>query len=373
MIFIDDRKDLRFDITAKNRCHYNMMATLIGVKDKSANERKKILNERGLHDDLHLTQTMVDLFPSLDLVRSRAIDAAHSEYQGLAKIMFLLIFQDPGLLTKAGLTLASNSFRVFPLPPRFPKFQSLRHLKSWRIGELARGIACLPVLLYSFLKDDHIKIRYHAPIRSQASKYFRSTQDFARSLDTFSISELIVIAAHLFSRSVLVCCSEVGSMSGVSDLRSKVFKGRRAIQFLYEVYIQAGNEDVVRSVLGSGEDLAVNEAVQAGPGDKRKRYPKAGLRISNPTWRHDDAVSLMSASSVGTTRQRERQAHPLASKLGLPNLHIGLHFVETAEEYGWLYMVFTLLGEDFHRYAFLGVFPVAPLEVMLSMCSQLMI
>lgn len=38
------------------------------------------------------------------------------------------------------------------------------------MSELVRSIACLPVLLHSFLRDDYVKLRYHEAIRSQSSK-----------------------------------------------------------------------------------------------------------------------------------------------------------------------------------------------------------
>lgn len=41
----------------------------------------------------------------------------------------------------------------------------------------------------------------------------------------------------------------------------------------------------------------------------------------------------------------------LATKLKLPNIHTGLHLQEVAQEYGGCGMVFTLLGEDKHKYA----------------------
>lgn len=40
------------------------------------------------------------------------------------------------------------------------------------------------------------------------------------------------------------------------------------------------------------------------------------------------------------------------AKKALPNIHQGLHFPEVVEEYGALNMVFTLLGEDKHKYFF---------------------
>jgi hypothetical protein len=47
--------------------------------------------------------------PAIDMIRSRPIDAAHLEYQGLAKFIYLLVFDELGMFT----TAANESFTTF--------------------------------------------------------------------------------------------------------------------------------------------------------------------------------------------------------------------------------------------------------------------
>lgn len=55
------------------------------------------------------------------------------------------------------------------------------------------------------------------------------------------------------------------------------------------------------------------------------------------------------ASELQSQRQNKDATSSLHTKLGLPNMHTGLHHFEVAQEYGGCNMVFTLLGEDKHK------------------------
>ncbi|KAL7946036.1 hypothetical protein V8C42DRAFT_322290 [Trichoderma barbatum] len=58
--------------------------------------------------------------------------------------------------------------------------------------------------------------------------------------------------------------------------------------------------------------------------------------------------SNFSVTSIARRAPRDK-AQQLRDKKGLPNMHVGLHLAEVADEYEGCRMVFTLQGEDKHK------------------------
>lgn len=100
--------------------------------------RQKALKDLGLHNKWDL-KVLDSLFPCLDPRQSRPVDAAHSEYQSIAKTLYALIFDEPGIFTQTALEDFSKVFNTFPFPPGWKQLQSpTRHLLSWRMRVRSR-------------------------------------------------------------------------------------------------------------------------------------------------------------------------------------------------------------------------------------------
>jgi hypothetical protein len=98
----------------------------------------------------------VKISPALDIILSRPGDPAHSEYQGLTRIMHSMLLDT--LLTQAAAKSYAAILRSFPFPPSWPRVQGpLHHLKSYSLSEHARWSVVVPVLLRCWLKEKHIR------------------------------------------------------------------------------------------------------------------------------------------------------------------------------------------------------------------------
>lgn len=205
LIYNQERPKLDFNIVEFGRyseqTHRNIeRIKLITVKT----HREQALRKLGLHSDWQLMDALSEnsshlysvrpllifvcftgaITPSLDIIRSRPIDAAHSEYQGLARQLLIVIFEDPGILTAGACEEINEVFRNFSFPPGWKRLQSpSRHLKPWRMQEFARGTIILPIILRVWLKAKHIKKELHGPLKALAKDFF-SPDAFSHDVKT---------------------------------------------------------------------------------------------------------------------------------------------------------------------------------------------
>jgi hypothetical protein len=116
-------------------------------------DREKYATKWGLDT---VPSPLVDISPALDILLSRPSDPAHSEYQGLARLMHSLLL-DTVLTTASGKEYAAV-LRSFPFPPSWPRVQGpIHHLKSYRLSEHARWSVVVPLLLRFWLCERHIQ------------------------------------------------------------------------------------------------------------------------------------------------------------------------------------------------------------------------
>lgn len=159
--------------------------------------------------------------------------------------MFTLLVDELGILTAKGCEQLTNAFQTFTFPPGWKRIQSpCRHLKSWRIQELARGAIILPIVLRIWLKEEHIKkdIRY---VMKQIAKDYFSPGKYSHNTQNFTAVEWLTAACWEFARSILTICGPF-SYSMKQHFHGDIISGRSAIQFLIQASVnmkrlQAGN------------------------------------------------------------------------------------------------------------------------------------
>ncbi|KAI2629052.1 hypothetical protein GGS21DRAFT_492604 [Xylaria nigripes] len=103
--------DMDFDVSRLGKYHDQIVRDRSRVIEKThaPTTRKIKLAGLGLHDNEALFSTLRGLFPALDVIRSRPIDAAHSEYAGISKYLHRLIFQEASsLLTRTAVRQAAE-------------------------------------------------------------------------------------------------------------------------------------------------------------------------------------------------------------------------------------------------------------------------
>ena len=147
----EERGDLLYDTFLDGRYHFQ---TIEMRKDMEASatkmDREKYATEWGL-DTAHPV-----ISPALDILLSRPGDPAHSEDQGLSRLMHNLLLETV-LTTAAGREYAAK-LRGFPFPPSWPRVQGpLHHLKSYRLSEHARWSIVIPLILRLWLCERHLQ------------------------------------------------------------------------------------------------------------------------------------------------------------------------------------------------------------------------
>ncbi|KAG6262162.1 hypothetical protein E4U22_000861 [Claviceps purpurea] len=286
----------------------------------------------GIKDDWHLMDTLDELFPCLDRIRSRPIDAAHSEYQGLSRVMLTLLYKD--ILTPEAAVELDDQFRKIQFPPGWRRLQSGNsHLESWRMLELAHGSIILPLVLRGWLKDAHIKPPLRSILREQGLQHFTKEEFSPHDPERFTASEWLVTAYWNWSQSLLYVCGPYSS-EVAKKLPEVIRQGRAALSFLLQTL-----------------SIVERKKPQRRKNTKLADPFRAALRFLPDSSRSQTAPSNVSMDSQSQTGSKVLQdvMNQYDKKMNLPNKHAGVHLAEVAAEYGGCRMVFTLLGEALHK------------------------
>ncbi|KAF3059130.1 hypothetical protein CFAM422_011711 [Trichoderma lentiforme] len=352
LISSDERANLDFNIVGFGR--YGEQLKLDSKQIKAMQTKTKqetAASALGISVKWRLLDVLDTLFPTLDRIRSRPVDAAHSEYQGLTKVLLSLIFTE--ILTTEGAECANEAFRTLPFPPTWRRLQSpLRHLDSWRMQELARGCIILPIVLRCCLKEKHIKENIRPVLVTLAPGFFNFDSFTSYSPASFRSTEWVTAAAWRFAQSVLCVCGPYSSSK--KDLMPEVIQnGRRAIQFLLQACSTASLMKAPKARRKPAPRLTQKQTQRFPPSEANFSQVTQAQTVTSiqntvaesAAARNPEAGDSNSAMVVVTADKSKL----LKSKMKLPNIHIGLHHAEVAEEYGGCRMVFTLQGEDKHR------------------------
>ena len=162
----------------------------------------------------------VDLCPSLDLIRSRPLDAPHSEWRGLGRILQALLIQE--VLTKAGASAYLQAFQKFPFRHNWPRIQSPLYIWSWSLSEAGRATLLTPLILRCKSRTGWFRLRF--------------VQEFARlnedANDNQSIIESIIRAYAILAMVNSVTGSQV--YTPPETLHNRILKARSAYQRLLQ-------------------------------------------------------------------------------------------------------------------------------------------
>ncbi|KAG6140097.1 hypothetical protein E4U25_005470 [Claviceps purpurea] len=327
----DDRGAMDFDLTRDGRFdpYLRRKAKKLRAMTTITNQKKK-MSKYGIKDDWCLMDALDELFPCLDRIRSRPVDAAHSEYQGLSRVLLTLVYKD--ILTQEAAIELDDQIRKIQFPPRWRRLQSGNsHLESYRMLELAHGCVILPLVLRGWLKDSHIKAPLRNILCEQALKHF-SPEDLSpwKPAD-FTASDWLTHAAWEWSQSLLAVCGPYSAKNSWRLPRA-VRRGRVALGFLLQTLSSAERQKSQRSKPGKSvfSRMLPNTFRQA---------PASDVTMDSQS---------QAPSEVASDVLRDVQ-NQYDKKMNYPNMHIGVHLSEVADEYGGCRMVFTLVGEAKHK------------------------
>ncbi|KAI9688924.1 MAG: hypothetical protein M1820_010214 [Bogoriella megaspora] len=334
-----ERGNLDFDIKTFGRYHHRTLQLrneANAIKNKRS--REKFFREYGMAIE---QSPLVNLTPALDIIKSRPSDAAHSEYQGIARHVLSLLFST--ILTEPGQNAFVQELSSHPLPPGYTRFQNAkRHLASYKIHEYAKLSIVLPVLLRCWLVEKWIQ-----PLFLASMKKLRTQEmaDYGPTPADWIVQSYASIAA---SNAAIL---QIGiEREHKDDIQEKLIKSRRSYQWLLNCAVDAARPAKRRSSI-QGQNAPAHSTHTRAPSPALSVVSAASSTILNPgtadpTHLEGDKGDIV---ALEMTKEPSKKAKGFEAMKSRPNVHLALHYSTVVSEYATPRNVMALMGEDKHR------------------------
>lgn len=316
------KADLTFNIILNARYHHRVLHER--VKGNASSDSAKFFQSLGMRTQ----QTpLITIAPSLDIIRSRPGDVAHSEYAGIAKQAQHVLFA--AILTDAGANAYCTELRHFPFPPGWGRLQSPKyHLASYRMQECGRLSIITPLLLRTWLEPKWIN-----PVYLKAAE---ATMSPALSLN--GVDSIVACYAAMAKSNTVVLTQNMRPIDR-ENMMSLLLQSRKAFQRLYQCAALACSKSFKRG------DLLISSR-QTTPGiisDNESEFEDSDLQqLGRSEYEH-------LAETFEVDGGAAKQAEAYRNVMGRPNVHAALHYADVASEYATPNNCTTLSGEDKHR------------------------
>ena len=314
-ITADERHNLDYDVIKNGRYH-NQTSQLRRnwIAKATKREQDAYATEWGLGDSLPLAK----ISPALDLILTRPIDPAHSEYNGLSRRMHALLVE--AILSPVGAKIYAAYLRLFPFPQTWPRLQSpTHHLKSYSLSDHGRWSCIIPGLLRCWLRGKYIQPHFLQRLQ----------------LNGRDPLQTIVAAYGAMARSNTLLMSDSIATSDRANFEAIVKEGRKQYQLLLQITVEAFNANP-RSRSTSIGSLATHS---------QSLYQSRATISSNAMGGSRPAARLTTEEK----EQRSKKAVEYANEQNRPNFHTALHLKAMMEEYGMPSNCNVLIGEEKHR------------------------
>lgn len=350
---IEHRANLEYDIVKNGRYHMQHLDNITFVQGLSSKRAKEQAEKRlGVLCSGELMVSITKLFPALDVIRSHPIDAAHSEFAGIARVMLDILFMPDGLLLESARTELATVYQNFAFPPGWSGLQNPKtHRGSYKMNEHARSSILTPVILRCWLQPCHVRPDLHELLVRFAPQFLDTSLRFPYNLAAVKGSDWIIAAFWSFALSVLTIFGR--NVTDLSrDFARVTLHGRKAVQFLFHVLGEAKRLAAIRS----DEKRQKTDAQKLRSASRLSGAATASAVIHAPS-----GLSALPTQSVppppsavsikSTTRQRkspEQISNEYFNMKGLPNIHQILHLPLDDAEYGCR-LTLTFTGETKHK------------------------
>lgn len=328
--------------------------------------------------------------PALDLKIGTPADAAHSELQGLAKRVHLLL--KDAIFTDAAMKQYHFLLTTFPLPGNWQALQSPYHyIGSYTLQEHGRWAQIIPVLTRVWLRDEHLKPGIAEGLRIAMPAVFHTVESMTTTRPV-PASAVVVVALSQIARSQRSLMGHQLTMQQHQSLEEDVLHTRRFFQGLCEAAAQASINNAESRATSRASSRASQRSQSAAPGapPPSKRARGAGRGRGTGRGRGASASTVASRGSStqnidmpmmeldpdvrdpdrsafddddeliamdddddherGRSKERITKDSQLYRRLQkLPNVHTGMHYAVVVREYAQPSNVNTLHGEDLHR------------------------
>jgi hypothetical protein len=397
-------KDLSLDLIAGGRFHHDVMRTRMHLETfqfKTAKSKADFADKVGksiVPEPIPLER----LAPALDIILTRPSDPAHSEFQGLAKLLHGLLYN--AILTESAKKEYTQILRVFPFPQGWSRLQSpYFYLGSYSLSEHGRWTQIIPILLRTWLKDSHIRDTFKVGLGLLP---LRKIIDLCSSLTVdrpVPVASQVVVAFSRFAASCRSLMANTLSTRQHLDMPDDIRVGREMFQDLHEAAALASSHNPASrsvSVTSSGvasvassraaspapSTSAVSEfeRPKTGPGSRGGKIPGRGRAGSRGASTRGTSTKRQRTGSIGTSVGEALEMtentriddiptddtrgegdgdgdddYPVVKKTkgsiqysrdqARPNVHTGLHYPVIAAEYGLPSNVNVLIGEAQHK------------------------
>jgi len=317
----DERGDLAYDTKALGRYHYQVIAMRKEMLSRRTKREREIYAAKwGMNID---SSPLVAISPALDIIMTRPGDPAHSEYNGLGRLMHEILIQ--AVLTTQALKSYVRTLRMFPFPKGWGRLQSpLHHLKSYSLSDHARWSIIIPGLLRSWLTERHIQ-----PF------FFNAARSHTRDPVGFIVS---TYAAAAKSTSLLVS-DRIESEDDRLNLHAIILRARQRFQQL------------CTDAAGGFQANPRRGSSTFDGGRSRSATPaRPFVSTSTPSSATPDTPGLMGPPpSISVAQADKKGAMQYRADAKRPNIHTALHYLRMTWEYGLPGNIATLIGEDKHR------------------------
>ena len=341
------RGDLQFDIVQEGRYHFETVRQREHAEQLVGEDRKAFLKETGLQLE---SPVIARLCPALDLVRTRAYDAPHSEWRGLGRTLHSFFVTT--MLSKQGNTQYLRHFQSFQYPPGWPRIQSPTfYMGSWSLSEAGRASILLPLIL-----------RCHATVGWFRLSYLQAV-DKVMKVETSSLRAVVQALGVIAYSNTLIGSQRYTSPD---QLHRVVLRARKAYQDLIRCGMVSGEAFPIPTATAE-EDQEVDNPADEDDNEDTEGNPILSAGGAN----HNHMAEILQAAVDSESdldfpplpppqptavpqrkkkgkRGRKPKTDKFENLLNLPNVHSGLHFADNAREFGTVMNSNVLAGELKH-------------------------
>jgi hypothetical protein len=323
----DPGKVINFDINTHGRYHHQVSEMRQYIEQlRTAKERQDYCSQWGMATK---PPTLDSIAPTLDIVMTRAPDAAHSEFQGMTQLMHNLLIK--AILTSAGVKEYARMLRTWKFPAGWNRLQSpVHYLGSYNLSAHARWSIIIPGLLNFWLEEKYVNTK------------FRNNSALHDALEGGSVVKYVVRAFAALAKSNSVLMGSRISAEDRQNMREIITRARAMYQQLCVWAIPKGKDKNRRARRDSD-----SAATTCGS----SVLSEVGSALHDLHDQEQDTMPRYKSKRRG--KQTGEDLSHWAADAVRPNVHLGIHYPDFAEEYALPSNIHTLVGEDLHRYVLL--------------------
>lgn len=302
---------LDLDICVHGRYH-DQIVLMQDMMDQLTGEAKENFGIQWGVNNPHPPLRLIS--PAADLVLSRPIDPAHSEFNGLSNLMHVLL--KDGILAPKAREEYALALRAFKFPPNTKRLMSpLRHLASYSLSEHGIWSFVAPTFLRHWLREEHLKPSFVMNVTLMYPNEDNAVNMVVRTSAAIAKSNSVTMSFEL-------------SKEDRKNMGDIVMNGRRRFNQLSLVAAASMPSSRV------GTAATTRAATPADGGADGGADADAEATDNNP-------LGHMIITGTGALQFLNNTLRP--------NIHAGVHWPVYADEYALPVNVNVLTGEDLHR------------------------